>query len=323
VYRLQCDLFVVHSRRELREFAALSARTGYAHHYALATLPFARGAAVAGTSARDAHGTTGGTDLVFAPQAKVPADRSDRLGIARLLVRAAAADPSRRVVVKLRAASGEHQTHLEQDGYPELLASLGPLPPNLVTSTGPMGEALSTAEGLVTVSSTAAIEAVARGIPVIALDTYGVSPQLINETLADADLLASEDDVVGRRFRHPDPEWLDDNYFHDPAEDDWTDRVEELVAARAAGMLPGRAAFARRGGALRDAWERKVALGRSDTSPAGAVALVIGVPLRALARLAGRLRPAIGFGAQQPAAEESSVHVRSTSAVRASTMRTP
>lgn len=323
VYRLQCDLFVVHSRRELREFAALSARTGYAHHYALATLPFARGAAVAGTSARDAHGATGGTDLVFAPQAKVPADRSDRLGIARLLVRAAAADPSRRVVVKLRAASGEHQTHLEQDGYPELLASLGPLPPNLVTSTGPMGEALSTAEGLVTVSSTAAIEAVARGIPVIALDTYGVSPQLINETLADADLLASEDDVVARRFRHPDPEWLDDNYFHDPAEDDWTDRVEELVAARAAGMLPGRAAFARRGGALRDAWERKVALGRSDTSPAGAVALVIGVPLRALARLAGRLRPAIGFGAQQPAAEESSVHVRSTSAVRASTMRTP
>jgi hypothetical protein len=323
VYRLQCDLFVVHSRRELREFAALSARTGYAHHYALATLPFARGAAVAGTSARDAHGTTGGTDLVFAPQAKVPADRSDRLGIARLLVRAAAADPSRRVVVKLRAASGEHQTHLEQDGYPELLASLGPLPPNLVTSTGPMGEALSTAEGLVTVSSTAAIEAVARGIPVIALDTYGVSPQLINETLADADLLASEDDVVGRRFRHPDPDWLDDNYFHDPAEDDWTDRVEELVAARAAGMLPGRAAFARRGGALRDAWERKVALGRSDTSPAGAVALVIGVPLRALARLAGRLRAAIGFGAQQPAAEESSVHVRSTSAVRASTMRTP
>jgi hypothetical protein len=323
VYRLQCDLFVVHSRRELREFAALSARTGYAHHYALATLPFARGAAVAGTSARDAHGTTGGTDLVFAPQAKVPADRSDRLGIARLLVRAAAADPSRRVVVKLRAASGEHQTHLEQDGYPELLASLGPLPPNLVTSTGPMGEALSTAEGLVTVSSTAAIEAVARGIPVIALDTYGVSPQLINETLADADLLASEDDVVARRFRHPDPEWLDDNYFHDPAEDDWTDRVEELVAARAAGMLPGRAAFARRGGALRDAWERKVALGRSDTSPAGAVALVIGVPLRALARLAGRVRAAIGFGAQQPAAEESSVHVRSTSAVRASTMRTP
>ena len=48
VYRLQSDLFVVHSRREVREFGALSARTGYAHRYALATLPFARGAVTAG-----------------------------------------------------------------------------------------------------------------------------------------------------------------------------------------------------------------------------------------------------------------------------------
>jgi hypothetical protein len=199
-------------------------------------------------------------------------------------VRAAAADPSRRVVVKLRAASGEHQTHLEQDGYPELLASLGPLPPNLVTSTGPMGEALSTAEGLVTVSSTAAIVAVARGIPVIALDTYGVSPQLINETLADADLLASEDDVVARRFRHPDPEWLDDNYFHDPAEDDWIAHVNQLVVLRRAGALPPKPARLRRGGRVRDAWERKLALGRKDRSLSGAAVYVIVVPLRLILR---------------------------------------
>ncbi|HEY9309340.1 MAG TPA: DUF6716 putative glycosyltransferase, partial [Microbacterium sp.] len=249
VYRLQCDLFVVHSRREVREFGALSARTGYAHRYALATLPFARGAQVSGSGSVAGRGGGGG-DLVFAAQAKVPAERADRLGIARMLVRAAEADPSRRVVLKLRAADGEHQTHVEQDGYPELLAALGPLPPNLVTSTGPMRKALATAEGLVTVSSTAAIEAIARGIPVIALDTYGVSPQLINETLADADLLAGEDDVVARRFRHPDPEWLDENYFHSPDADDWTDHVEALLAQRSAGRLPPRAGFVRRGGAL-------------------------------------------------------------------------
>ncbi|MFK4807925.1 DUF6716 putative glycosyltransferase, partial [Microbacterium sp. ZW CA_36] len=228
VYRLQCDLFVVHSRREVREFGALSVRTGYAHRYALATLPFARGARVSGSATGASRGAGG--DLVFAAQAKVPAERAERLGIARMLVRAAEADPSRRVVLKLRAATGEHQTHVEQDGYPELLAALGPLPPNLVTSTAPMRKALATAEGLVTVSSTAAIEAIARGIPVIALDTYGVSPQLINETLADADLLASEEDVVARRFRHPDPEWLDENYFHPPDADDWTDHVEALLA---------------------------------------------------------------------------------------------
>uniref|UniRef100_UPI0013E3C707 DUF6716 putative glycosyltransferase n=1 Tax=Microbacterium sp. CPCC 204701 TaxID=2493084 RepID=UPI0013E3C707 len=283
VYRLQSDLFVVHSRRELLEFGALSARTGYAHRYALATLPFAR-------SGRGGAG--GGTDLVFATQAKVPAERSDRLRVARMLVRAAEAAPGRRVVVKLRAATGEHQTHVEQDGYPELLASLGPFPPNLVTSTAPMGAALDTAEGLVTVSSTAAIEAIARGVPVIALDTFGVSPRLINETLADADLLGSEEDVVARRFRHPDPEWLDDNYFHPGHADDWGDRLEELVALRRDGQLAPRSPFVRRGGGLRDAWERKIALGANDTSAAGAVAYAIGMPLREVVRTIQRSRRA-------------------------------
>ncbi|MDQ7878003.1 hypothetical protein Q9R08_08475 [Microbacterium sp. QXD-8] len=317
VYRLQCDLFVVHSRREVREFGALSARTGYAHRYALATLPFARGARVSGS------GGGGGGDLVFAAQAKVPAERADRLGIARMLVRAAEADPSRRVVVKLRAATGEHQTHVEQDGYPELLAALGPLPPNLVTSTAPMRKALATAEGLVTVSSTAAIEAIARGIPVIALDTYGVSPQLINETLADADLLAGEEDVVARRFRHPDPEWLDENYFHPPEADDWTDHVEALLAQRSAGRLPPRAGFVRRGGTLRDAWERRIALGRGDTSATGTVAYAVGLPLRSAVRLAHGARRLVAGRPQQPGPVGSSAQVRSTSAVRTSTTRTP
>lgn len=286
LYRLQSDLFVVHSRRELREFGALSARTGYAHRYALATLPFAR--------VRDEpRRADDGTDLVFATQAKVPAERADRLRVARMLVRAAEAAPDRRVVVKLRAADGEHQTHVEQDGYPELLASLGPLPENLVTSTAPMGEALDAAEGLVTVSSTAAIEAIARGVPVLALDTFGVSARLINETLADADLLGTEDDVVARRFRHPDPEWLEDNYFHAPHADDWEDRLEELVSQRRAGTLAPRPPFARRGGALRDAWERKIALGSDDTSAAGALAYAIGMPLRALVRTAQRSRRAV------------------------------
>ncbi|WP_203579264.1 DUF6716 putative glycosyltransferase [Microbacterium hibisci] len=321
VYRLQADLFVVHSRREVREFGALSARTGYAHRYALATLPFARGARVAGGVPVGGPDATR-TDLVFATQAKVPAERADRLRVARLLVRAAAADPSRRVVVKLRAATGEHQTHAEQDSYPELLASLGPLPANLVTSTGSMHDALATAEGLVTVSSTAAIEAIAGGIPVIALDTFGVSPQLINETLADADLLAGEDDVVARRFRHPDPEWLDDNYFHAPQADDWVDGVEDLLAQRATGTLPSRSAFPRRGGALRDAWERRIALGRSDTSAAGTAAYVVGLPLRTGVRLIERVRRAASPAVQQPGPRASSAHVRSTSAVRTSTTRT-
>lgn len=274
-YRTQCDLFVLHSRRECREFAALARERGMPQRFALASLPFARGGGPAGPR---------GTDLVFAAQAKVPAERGDRLRIARLLRRAALADPSRRVVVKLRAAEGEQQTHAERDAYPDLLATLGGAPPNLVVSTASMGQALGRAEGLVTVSSTAAIEAVARGIPVIALDLFGVGPELINEVLADAGLLAGEDDVVARRFRRPLPGWREDNYFHDPSADDWTDRLDRLIAARTAGLLAPRAPLARRGGVLRDVWERKSALGSADRSIPGFVALAVGVPARAAVR---------------------------------------
>ncbi len=327
MYRLQCDLFVLHSKREVRDFRALSMRTGLAHRYALAALPFARRA-----DTRDADPSTGGTDLVFATQARVPADRSERLLVARVLRRAAAADPSRRVVVKLRASHGEHQTHIERDGYPELLAELGPLPPNLVTSTASMARALTTAEGLVTVSSTAAIEAVALGVPVIALDSFGVSPELINEVLADGGLLGSEEDVIARRFRHPHPDWLDDNYFHAADEDDWERLLQDLIAERRAGVLPARRPVARRGGPLRDAWERKVALGRSDTSASGVVALAVGVPVRAVVRgvhaIGRAIRTDPGASAslaatdQQPGPDGSSAQVRSTSAVRTSTTRT-
>ncbi|WP_051008035.1 DUF6716 putative glycosyltransferase [Microbacterium yannicii] len=294
VYRTQCDLFIVHSRRELREFTALADRTGFHQRFALATLPFARAAVGADADADADAGVepdrAPATDLVFATQARVPATRPDRLRIARLLVRTAEADPSRRVVVKLRAVHGEQQTHVEHDGYPELLSTLGPLPPNLVTSTVSMGEALATAEGLVTVSSTAAIEAVAGGIPVIALDMFGVSSKLINETLADAGLLGAEDDVVHRRFRHPDPAWRDDNYFHAADADDWEECALDLIARRHAGALVSRPALDRRGGALRDAWERRIALGRSDTSTAGTVAYAIGLPLRTALRLWHRVR---------------------------------
>lgn len=280
-FRRQCDLFILHSRREVGEFSALAVDRGIRQRFALATLPFAR------TGARIARA---GTDLVFAAQALVPRGYEARREVARLLVRAAEEHPDRRVVLKLRGRPGEAETHREQFPYPELLAELGPLPSNLVTSTASMAEALSTAEGLVTVSSTAAIEAAAQGVPVIALDTFGVHPSLINVVFEGSGLLAGADHVIARRFRTPDPQWIGDNYFHDPSADDWLDRVRELVARRRAGMLPARRAHARAGGRARDAWERRLALGTADQTLAGSLAYAVGVPARAVVRTTRRWR---------------------------------
>jgi hypothetical protein len=281
VYRRQADLVVLHSRREVREFGALARSRGWDHRLGLATLPF-----VDRRAAR-------GTDLVFAAQAIVPASRDDRLVVAHALRDAALADPAKRVVIKVRALAGERQTHPEDDAYPDLLDSLGPRPANLVVSAAPMGAALDTAEGLVTVSSTAAIEAVARGIPVIALDTFGVSPSLINPVFVGSGVFGGREAVVRREFRHPDPAWLDDNYFHAPDDADWSALAAMLVARQREGLLAPRSVSLAPGGAMRAAWDRKRAFGAADRSLGGRAALVIGTPARIALRGVRWLRTAL------------------------------
>lgn len=279
-FRAQSDLFVVHSHHEVEEFRRLAAVHGWDHRIALAGLPFARAAHGAGG---------GGADLVFAVQSLVPASREDRRAVARMLIRAAEADASRRVVVKVRAVAGERQTHEETHPIPALIAQElagRAAPGNLVISADAMSAALATAEGLVTVSSTAALEAIGRGVPVIALDTFGVAPELINPVFLDSGLLAGEEDVVARRFRHPDPAWRARHYFHPASDDDLVAQLEELVAARRAGALPARRPLPAAGGALRRRWQRERAFGRG-AGPAGMLALALGHPAR-LAVVAAR-----------------------------------
>lgn len=277
-FRRQADLMIVHSRREIRDFEELARQRGWDNRLALATLPFARSEPVSGT------------DLVFAAQAIVPRHRHDRLVIARALRAAALADPAKRVVVKVRTVVGELQTHPEDHPIPDLIAELGPVPANLVVATGSMSVALDTAEGLVTVSSTSVIEAIARGIPIIAIEDFGVSARLINKVFEDSGMLAPLSDVVGRRFRHPELSWLEDNYFHGTGNDDWLAGLESLVAARRAGLLAPRPPHVSRGGRMRAAWDRKQALGEFDSSLGGRVALIVGVPARAVVRGQRRMR---------------------------------
>ncbi|MGH8955763.1 MAG: DUF6716 putative glycosyltransferase [Microbacterium sp.] len=315
-YRRNADLLVVHSHREERAFAELGRRIGVQVPTALATLPFARSRSrmVAADRARVIAAESGGssgtlvaerpaepravrmpaTDIVFAAQALVPTDREERAEIAATLVRAAEADPNRRVVVKLRSRPGESETHLERDAYLDLLPARRP--ENLVVSYGSMAQALSTAAGLVTVSSTAAVEAVAQGVPVIALDSFGVSKSLLNTVFVGSGLLGGRSEVVAGRFRHPHPVWLRDNYFHPSAESTWWEHVEQLVALRRAGGLPAKRVPAARGGAMHEAWHRASVLGANDRTLRGTAALAVGVPATALLGALRRGRSSVGSG---------------------------
>ncbi|MEJ1089690.1 DUF6716 putative glycosyltransferase [Microbacterium sp. Mu-80] len=283
-YRRHCDLMVVHSRREVAAFSRLGRALDIDVPIALATLPFAR---PSGDRSR-------GTDLVFAAQALVPAEPQERRRIAEILRLAAVADPARRVVVKLRSRPDETEAHQERVGYAELLENA---PENLVFSYAPMVEALATAEGVVTVSSTAAIEAMAAGVPVIALDDLGVRPALLNHVFTGSGLLGGADDVVARRFRHPDAAWAATNYFHDPRTSTWWDQTRGLVAQRRRGTLAARVVPAERGGTLHAAWHRRHVLGAHDRSALGRLADVVVTPVIAALTSLRRRRTAPGSDA--------------------------
>lgn len=285
-YRRESDLLVVHSHREARAFHALATELGVELRVGLARLPFARP-----RSEPEGAGTRRGTDLVFAAQALVPLEARDRRIVADILRDAALAHPERRVVVKLRSRAGEIETHHQRSPYEELLAER---PANLVFSYQPMRQALETAEGLVTISSTAAIEAIACGVPVIALDTFGISKPNLNTVFRGSGLFGDAGAVIARRFRHPAPGWLAQNYFHDESDATWWSDVEHLVQQRRRGQLPARLQPVRAGGALRRAWERKSVLGHEDRSLTGPVALLIGMPLRAAILALRRVRGSRG-----------------------------
>lgn len=305
VYREQTDLIVLHSRREVREFEANAFELGVDPALGLATLPFlatgARGAGAFGVVSvvSGDSGPTGGTvpaasdgDVVFAAQAKVPALLEDRRRVLEALAEYARRNPGRRVVVKVRARRGEAQTHREEHDYAELVDELGAAaPPNLVVEHGPMAAKLARAGALVTVSSTAALEAVAMDLPVLLIDDFGVSPAMINTVFEGSGLFGSTHDLVAGRFRHAAPAWVADNYFHGTEGDDWTGRLDALVAAREIVPLPP---IGRRhdtsGGALRTAYERRRMLGDYDRDPLGTMAWTLGVLARTAVRRARRLR---------------------------------
>lgn len=275
-YRSQADLFVLHSKREIRSFGTLARELGIAQEFGLATLPFLTGRSASGA---------GGEDIVFAAQAKVPRMLEDRERLVQWLIDTAVMMPDRRIVVKLRGIAGEPQTHSERHPFDVLLAARADVPENLVVSTGPMSDHLGRAAALVTVSSTAAIEAIAQGVPVLALDDFGVTARLINVVFEGSGLLGDSVALLRGEFRRPSEGWLDENYFHSPSDETWVAAIEALVDRRARGQLPLRPQFrGNLGGSLRRVWDRKRALGRYDHTLGGYAALAVGLPLRGVVR---------------------------------------
>ena len=247
LYRAPVDLFILHSHREVAEFRELGVRLGVTGEVGLATLPFLAGGPAPGSDAptiADPAEDAPRNRVVFATQAKVPVERAERESILRALADLAVRRPDLEVVVKLRARAHEQQTHRERHHFETLwndLVAAGEVPADAVSfADGSMREQLAHAVGFVTVSSTAALEAIAQDVPLLILSDFGVSAEMINLVFEDSGALGTLDDLRAAEFRKPDRKWCAANYFHDAADNDWARRLAALVERARGEGLPVR-----------------------------------------------------------------------------------
>ncbi|NJP88128.1 hypothetical protein HCN51_01425 [Nonomuraea sp. FMUSA5-5] len=221
LFRSGCDLFVVHSEREVAEFSQIAARLGGGGAVGLARLPFLRAEPAA----------AGGNRVVFATQAKVPREREQRERILLALAELARRRPDLDVVVKLRALEDERQTHNERFHYQRLWREMGE-PGRLTFAAGSMQEQLQRAAGFVTVSSTAALEAIAMGVPSLVLSDFGVNAEMINLVFEGSDLLGTLDELAAGEFRTAAASWCAANYFQPAEDNDWAGLLAGFVVSR-------------------------------------------------------------------------------------------
>ena len=263
------DLFVVHSHRERREATAVNVATGGRHaaQVALARLPFLTPVTTGVVATAGGTGPGRRNRVVFAAQAKVPVEPEHRAAVLRALADLADVRPDLDVVMKLRADRGQAQTHREHAPYPQVwhgLVRAGAVRSDAVRfATGPMSEHLAHAAGLVTVSSTAALEALAADVGVLVLGDFGVNADMINEVFRGSGLVGSLADLRNASFARADPAWGAANYLHDPADDDLVERLQQLVSRRRSCGLP---ALAR----VTPSWRARVRI----AAPSGAVRAV-------------------------------------------------
>jgi hypothetical protein len=233
-HRGAVDLLVVHSRREVAEYDLVRGPLDKTGRIGLATLPFLR----VGPRA-----VSGGDAVVFAAQGRVPRGRTDRLAVLCALDRLAGTRPDLEILVKTRGDHPDRPTRYEHHDYGDLvrgMARAGRLrhPERIRVVDGPLAEHLDRAAGFVTVSSTAALEAMARRVPLLVVDGFEADPRTANEVFVGSGCLGGLGALARGEFRHPDRGWMDRNYFHPAAENTWVSDLQQLGEQVAVNRAP-------------------------------------------------------------------------------------
>lgn len=170
--------------------------------------------------------------VLFADQPTVPGPAAERRYLYRRLVDYAFAHPEREVLLKPRHRPDEDTFH-RMKHHPEALLAGVEHPPNFRIDYTPISEILPSVDLLVTMSSTACLEAVGAGCRVGLVLDLGVHERYGNHVFLASGLLRTFDQLIADDIAVPDRSWQGSYFFDRPgsATEQIADRVEKLLAS--------------------------------------------------------------------------------------------
>lgn len=172
------------------------------------------------------------TTVLYADQPTVPASAAERAHVYGRLVEHARRHPDREVMLKPRHRPGEDTFH-RMSHRPEDLLPPGDLPANFRIEHTPIADLLPRVDLLVTMSSTACLEAVDHGVRVALVLDLGVHERHGNHVFLDSGLLRTFDQIDDDDVGEPSTAFLE-SWFgqrRHPAPVVIADRVEDLLAS--------------------------------------------------------------------------------------------
>jgi hypothetical protein len=122
------------------------------------------------------------------------------------------AHPDRQVVLKPRHRMGEDTFH-RMRFHPEVLLASLKMPPNFSIDYTPVSDRLASLDLMLTISSTAALEAVGAGVRIAFIADLDVREQLGNHIFLGSGLLRTFDQLEKDQIGVPNKAWIEDYFF--------------------------------------------------------------------------------------------------------------
>lgn len=201
--RAACDVVAVNSPSDLKQFTTIAEYLEIPGDNLLLTgLPF-----IGDMPEQRRNGPI--QTVLFADQPTIPVKRWDRLFLYRRLIDYANFHPERKVFLKPRHRPGEDTIH-KMKHHPVDVLSKEKIPPNFYFDYTPISEVLNDIDLMLTVSSTAAIEALSAGCKVSFVADLGVHEKLGNHVFVESGLIRTFADIKADRIGTPNSGWLSD-----------------------------------------------------------------------------------------------------------------